>query len=163
MLLCFPVFKLQPITIQLNSKCHDNHNYIKYGLKEYLLTQNSLFLKFVIILNVEFCAPFNFREHEKECEKLWKLSHCVILSNMDFVSPSLKNRKTPESLGLCNFQFPLVSVLFKYPGYKSAPLLLRIVIRRVFILVAFVLAPSWKIRRFDNASKLLHNSNVQNH
>lgn len=37
--------KLQHMTIQLNSKCHDSHNYSKYGLKEYLLTQNSLFLK----------------------------------------------------------------------------------------------------------------------
>lgn len=46
MLVCFPVFKLQHTTNQSNSKCHVSHNYIKYGLKEYLLTQNSLFLKF---------------------------------------------------------------------------------------------------------------------
>ena len=78
-----------------------------------------------MLLKISFkiCGPFKFKELEKECEKLWKfLSHCVIVSTTDFVSPELKNRKTPHSLRLSSSALPPIFALFKHPGYINAPL-----------------------------------------
>lgn len=71
----------------------------------------------------KFCGLFKFKEHEKECEKLWKLlSHYAIVSNIDFESPGLKNRKTPHILRLSSFELLPLSALFKYLHWTNVPL-----------------------------------------
>lgn len=127
MLLCFLVFMLWHTTTQSNSKCQIIHNYIKYGLKEYLLIQNSLFLR----LND------NFKHYLKYPSSLADLSNsrniknvrsygnskllCHNVSNTDFISSELDNWKTPNSLNISSFELP-ISSLFKYPSYTNAPL-----------------------------------------